>query len=311
MFENDENDWYQTAFGRFLIFFTIFAAVMAFVLGPGKKVFGQTQEVQGVRDLYNQGFELVMRGVPDFVPEQDKPNVIQVGSERMLSLLKTFKINSTRWAYVEKGAYVAMQGGHKDDAWLAVVLKGDKFFEKNPPFIIEESPDVNALRIKAFPVSQAWAGIFLTHELSHLLDRALSWQARVPTRRQYLEGEVRAYAAEISLVNRLTSNQFGVRLKQVLAEKNLAHQSQVANFIKRKANMESVQRMLEPLIGGLPAGEDEQALRYGFYAVALCLEATKNNMKPGDGGRERLAAEAAIIERLMIETGMNRFLPPQ
>lgn len=308
--KNDEERWHQTVFGRFLIGFAIFAAVMAFLLSPSRKAHSQTPnpEAREFQQLYDLGFRVVMEGVPKFAPKQNVKDIVQVESERALSLVKAF-YDITQWVPFENGTYLTTPTMRKAPAWLSVVGKNDRIYERINPFHLERKPPLNALLIKAVPMTPEFAGVCLTHGLFHLVYRFFNPEMWSPTRQQYLMDEAMAYSVEIQLVNHLTSGLFSRRLQEVLVQSGLVDQSQAANFIKSRENAEAVYKYIGPILGSAPAGPEEEALIKGLYNMALCFEAIRKQFKPGEGGERRLALESAIIERIMIESGQNKNLP--
>gem|GEM_PF-4436092 len=233
---------------------------------------------QETRDLYNQGFSKVMDGIPD------EPSENNDGLTNELSSLKHFRNKYCNWARLGADGYYALEDGHTGTAWMSVVMPGSPDYE-NLPGIVSVDPertDVNMLKIKPVPITKTWAGIVLTHELAHLRDIVTGREKKNPSMQEFLKGEVLAYFSEIVLADRLTNGRYSQEMKKIIDEMGIRDTDSAVAFFKSPSS-ESISRRLDSLFDeSEPKGEDERALRDGFYTVSICFAIIGREKLPED-----------------------------
>ena len=120
------------------------------------------------------------------------------------------------------------------------------------------------------------AGLFLTHELSHLADRVLKVEPPNPTRAQFLMGELRAYDLELMAADLVSAGRLRRGLDALLDDWQLESLERVTERCGRMEPRESAS-LNTAISGGDPQSAAEGRLRNGFFAAALVLRFSERN----------------------------------
>jgi hypothetical protein len=188
-----------------------------------------------------------------------------------LVALQVFREQHVRWAELRDTMYYALESGQGIAAWLVVIPPGHPDLDSIPTTLsIDPTATINVARMKPQLLSPTWAGVALIHELSHLGDRALGLEPMMPTRKQFLEGELRAYALEMMALDLLTAGKFSAGLTATLEQWMPAS---VHEVIARVQPLDVGTEIALRLWAGIdPAESDaERLVRRGLYVVALVL----------------------------------------
>jgi len=235
-----------------------------------------------VRRMYVEGFAALAASVPPQEP----------GSPyNRLRRIVEFMEDRVRWAEIRGDSYFALEAGSRDGAWLVVVPPGHESLAiMRGAYMIEASPSITALLIKPAPVTAPWAGIFLVHEASHLLDLVSGKEPLDPTRAQFLMGELQAYRAELAAADILSRGALPARIDELLSAWAARGIDELTAHVESlspgdRASLDAT------MPAGEPASPSERALRDGFYYLAIHLRFTA--ARP-DGEREMLDALARL-----------------
>lgn len=123
------------------------------------------------------------------------------------------------------------------------------------------------VNVRRVGMTDIWAGLGLFHELSHVFDFQSGIEPRIPTRAQFLDGEVRAYQLEMAMLDELTSGRLTSGLAE-LVDGPLDPQWLLTSGWELSAQLQAITAVPgeEP-----PASESERFMRDGFYRVALLM----------------------------------------
>jgi hypothetical protein len=102
---------------------------------------------------------------------------------------------------------LSLESGTYNGGLLVVAPPGHPL-AKGPTLQVPPRTDLNMLQILPHAMTKEWAGIALIHELEHLENFATGKEPRPASRSQYIEGEVRAFSAEIAAFQLVTGNRF-------------------------------------------------------------------------------------------------------
>jgi hypothetical protein len=221
-----------------------------------------------VRSAYNRGYEMILETLAD--SNQDT-------TYESLYNLKSFKEKWVRWAELRGNAYYPLEDGYRGTAWLVVVPPGNDYLAKMEATLqVYATESLVVLNIKPERVTSQWAGIFLFHELSHLMDRLYQIEPLNPSREQFLQGELRAYQAELLAAN-LQSDGNLDRQMDVLISK--LHPSSLGDLVQKCRLMDlSEYALLDSALGNIrPESEAEVSIRLGFYLLSISIRYAQLN----------------------------------
>ncbi len=221
-----------------------------------------------MRGILDRGFEKDFKDVPLALADAKTPQM------QMLSAIKAFRTKMVRWAELKGRAFISLETGHKSGGWMVVLTPESASYhtQKEALVIDTSSPDgIVALLIRPFEVTETWAGIFQTHELSHLHDMVFKLEPRKPNRDQYLHGELRAYFVEKVLVDHLTNGRYSKELPELIKRNNLNSLDDVKKYLatNREHSFEDLNQVVSP---EKPRSFHENALRQGFHSVMVSFE---------------------------------------
>lgn len=244
-----------------------------------------------VREIYNQGFDMIMNSIPDTPPEG--ANFFAA----FLSTVKLFRKNMTRWVELQGDSYIALEDGFKNFAWLCA-MPPDSQHTRDMIYTLQldPKPENNILKIKPAAITKTWAGLGLIHELSHLFDRVLHLESPTSRGEEFFMGELRAFMAELGAANHHTKGKFSLGMGQVLDKYNISGSADLYKKIHSGDEIifEKINEHLDPIITEERAlSLDERGLRNGFYQIVLGFEAInkENNVEndyPGELRNEYL-----------------------
>lgn len=249
-----------------------------------------------VRSIYDAGFDMLMRNVPDA-----RENTTDEAS-LVLSVFKKFRKDHVRWATLQGDSINSLEEGNKSGAWVAVIPKDNPLMGQSHPVMKSNRPDMNLLTIKPIAITPEWAGMILLHELVHLYDRMSGYEPKRPSRREYLEGETRAYMIEISGANRITNHQFSRAVRAFVVKHRIRSVDQAFEVYRREGFGD-----LNAVVTPTPAqGLDEQAMREGLYMQAILIESLAQTGLKGD---PLFDATVSVTEELMGRFGAASYMP--
>jgi len=266
-----------------LIAFAVLVASCSSVRGPGGGAVSGDASAE-FRALYDSGFNHIMAAVPD--------NAQSLGLSPLQGLGR-FRTQRVAWAGMKGNAYYAIEPGRSDGGWLVIVPSGSDVLKSMKSTLeMDPGPTVAAVLIKQEKVSEVWAGLFLTHELSHLADRVLKVEPPNPTRAQFLMGELRAYDLELMGADLVSAGRLRQHLDAILDRWQL---ESVASVTERCVHLgpPELAALNDAVPGGDPQSAAEARLRGGFFAAALVLRFSERNRLPDEtvlDGLDRLLA---------------------
>jgi hypothetical protein len=228
-----------------------------------------------MRALLDRGFEKVFRGIPT------DPNEGNSQSMRILSAIKAFRKQKVKWAELRGRKFYSLETGHKFDGWMVVLNpSNEQYHTKREPFVIDtSSPDgIIALLIKPCELTETWAGIFQAHELIHLHDLVLKLEPRKPNRKQYLNGEMKAYFVERVLADHITNGRYSKEVQAFIKRHNFKTFEDVQRYIN--TNKALAFRELDQIISNEPPkSHHELALRMGFHNIVVSMDVETKAVK--------------------------------
>lgn len=231
---------------------------------------------QEIRSLYDEGFELIMKDVSS-QPEKQNGTLYYYSP---LTLIKNFKNKFVSWAKIEDNRYTALEDGREGGGWLAVIPSNHRLMKDQETTLeIDNIPDINALKIKPIPITKEWAGIILTHELSHLFDYVYNVEQKGSRGDELFLGEVRAYGSEILAVDNFTKGRFKKALSDIVRTFKFKSVDDAFSFVsncfpgRKNECSDRIMDQLDPIVTNVPPRSDgERNLRNGFYMIAICYQ---------------------------------------
>lgn len=223
-----------------------------------------------LRNTYEAGFSRVVAALPPSATEKTSPNF-------PLAALGKFKREYVAWAKLNGRNYSALGNGYSGGGWLAIVPQGNEIIaDMLSPLQMDPSTTLNVVQIKSEEMTELWAGIFLTHELSHLADRIYGIEPVVPTRQEFLMGEVRAYALELMAADLLAKGELRNTLDTLIARWKPANLDELQARLPAMTQ-EDFALLNSVMQGGEPKSDAEVGLRAGFYLAALLIRFSEVN----------------------------------
>lgn len=220
------------------------------------------QVTQDVRLDYDRGFDQVAALLPE--------NSQDPGHATLGQVIKFRKWGAV-WAELASDDLRTIEEGYWNASLIVVVPPGHEALDHMVATLqVDVLPEVILLAIKPERVSERWAGLFMIHELSHLMDRAVGTEPRNPTREQFLQGELRAYEIEVTAANLVSNSALGKQIDHWLEKwRPSTHEE----LLERARSMgASVMASLETSMGSTrPLSEAELSMRFGFYVMAFLL----------------------------------------
>ncbi|MBI2634063.1 hypothetical protein HYW82_00130 [Candidatus Peregrinibacteria bacterium] len=239
------------------------------------------------RALYDQAFDLVMADVPDdFYIEDPASKDYPISA---LSMIKNFRQQHVKWATIHGKQYVAIEPGNSGGGWMSIVTPDNESFAGLPQALsIDSQAGVIVLRIKAFPCTKEWAGIFLVHELVHLYDRVAGLEAYNPSREEFLLGEVRSFTFETEIADRLSKGAYRTALDRLISDLKFQNPDQCIEAAGRNPDfMERIHARLDNIITGENSkSPEEEAMRDAFYLISLGFRIIETNPQLSSDYRE-------------------------
>ncbi|OLD53242.1 MAG: hypothetical protein AUI56_04645 [Actinobacteria bacterium 13_1_40CM_2_66_13] len=229
---------------------------------------------QEIRTLYNAGLDWVISKLPS------RPNVDEDVGMKWLRDLATFRQHGLLWAVYgaeadTNGNYgiLTLESGIYNGGLLVVAPPGHPL-AKGPTLQVLPRSDLNMLQILPFAMTREWAGIALIHELEHLENFATGQEPRPPSRSQYLDGEVRAFSAEIAAFQLVTGSRFIPTVVGLYRLFSSAAGNPTEGLSQTQGGhmMQALALEADALLGcPPPQSSAEAATRLGFYFVAGSL----------------------------------------
>lgn len=249
-----------------------------------------------VRSLYEEGISHVLGKVSNY------PKPGEHHSSDLLRELKRFRNERARWAAFDGDAIIALESGSMSDAWMAVIPPTHRLMQSHRSLMVDNVGNSFAFLIPAYDYTKEWAGIAGIHEFRHLHDYCTGLEPRNPTRKEYIDGEVRAYTVELGAADVYSKGTFIQALDEVLTQCNLSQQQLVAIEKNEPGMLTAISVNLDLYITAEPPrSESEAAVRRGFYLMALALRLAERTI--GDES-ERQQAFGRMIETMYEPLGV-------
>ena len=191
-------------------------------------------------------------------------------------------------------------------AWIVIIPHGHEFLQTGPaPLYVDVAHDMNLLYVKPIACTQQWYGVAGPHELTHLHDFATGKEPKKPSRQEYIDGEHRAFSAEIVAADINTNGEFsraisefaehsGLTMEEIM---NLSTAPQEQLFDRLGATLDSHIK--------IPSAKSfsESNMRLGLYFMACAFAVA---------AKEATHAEnEEILRKRVIESiyGRQKLLP--
>ena len=221
--------------------------------------------VSEVRSSYDRGFEIIAVAL-----SQQSQNSIYAELEK----LKNFRQEMIRWGELRGEVFYARESGPRKGALLVVVPQGHHVInEMISTLQTYATPKFRALLIKPEKITDQWAGIFLVHELSHLMDYCNGIEPDNATRKQFLEGEIRAHRLEFMAANLLSKGAIQKQIDALLIQWQLKSYDELFDKFK-DSDFYKWYVLEEAMDSKAPASYNEAGLRNGFYITSTMLRYT-------------------------------------
>lgn len=226
--------------------------------------------IENLKSVYESGFNKVMAGVPD------EPSQTGDLNNQLLAQIRNLKNYSMKWAYIDDENVIRAfeSAGPYTKAWFALYLSPRYTSDKTvPPYAVSPRVQPLAIRIQPFEVTREWAGLFIIHEISHVMDQVLGLESADPSDQEYLSREVVAYRYETVAADQLSNRNFSRSLQKVLNECKITTTLQAAHFFRDISPCASraFQELSDIISPDQPKSEFERGLRKAFFTVALAF----------------------------------------
>lgn len=246
--------------------------------------------------------EVYRAGVSDLMEGIDPSDDDRVSAGSRLQRIRHEVYPALIWAAIRADAVVvALTSGRTDGAWGWV-------FEPDHPALARDTPtlrtlvvdDKHVMLVRPDRMSQRWAGVFMVHEMSHVLD---AWDAATGSG---CSTEFNAYTVEREAFDHLTSGGFTRQLDAVIAGGQLASYDAVTRAaVHAEIDLRAIFDGLETALGEAPSESlAEREMRDGFYLVSL---ADRIGETSGLGAFRRCEEMAAMINK----AGKHPSQPPE
>lgn len=248
------------------------------------------------RQTFDRGFKMIMEGVPQ---ETDDPKLMR------LNEIRKFRETVIAWAEVRGDQYISLETKPKVGAFLGLIPPNHPTANWHGPMVfVSDNPKINALNIMPKNITSEWAGIILTHELSHLYDRVYESYPTSPTRSEWLESEVKAYSLEIDAINHFSKGRFRQALLDQLKQYNIDSIDEFVFKIKPQKQIwnQIVAKLNSTITQNPPLSTDESGMRDALYSLALCFSIAELS-------EENYSAKMRAVETLIESEGGARFIP--
>ncbi len=182
--------------------------------------------------------------------------------------LKHFRASSLRGATLKDNAIIGIEHCFAGTSWMVIVPPDHwKIAELKSPASVDVHHAMNIMHIKPVKMTREWAGLLTLHELQHLNDFVTGREPKNPNRKQYIEGEVRAYSSEMIAAEILTKGKFWRTLDAVCRE----YKFHTPDGLQSLTDAKTLNRLSRDLDGAItaekPLSFDEANIRQGFYQM--------------------------------------------
>jgi hypothetical protein len=211
-----------------------------------------------------------------------------------LALMYKIYTEYSIWANVDReGRLVSISRG-KSHVILAAYEPGHPFIRQPGPTLVTNKEQFVTIHIRPNRISKDFAGIFLVHEISHVLDYLNNTNSDSSD-----ANETKAYLHEKQAANIAYDLAIDRGLDEILAQ---LKPKDVSDLIELRQTSEGRQRLQKLLIGieknttiEPPASMAEAEMRLGFYNVALELRRQENLHK----GKNSYSISAEKVGQLL------------
>lgn len=246
---------------------------------------GSVERVDRVRDTYSAGMERVLRAAAT-----DR----RTAAYWPLRGIGEFWRGSVAWAEATGGGYRPLEpqrsgagrpargesgeparpgwpGRQGPRGWVAVVPANLSLSPGRGPLLqVEPARGGDVIRIRPERVTEAWAGLFLVHELAHLADRVLWGETSWRSRHHFLEAELRAVELEFAAATAISGGALPRHLDAALAA---MRPGDMLELLDRTLDLTdaALDALVPPDLDAPPASPAERVLRHQFLRAALVL----------------------------------------
>lgn len=251
-----------------VIFVAISAALLIWRITSSKVEIPHS--ITNLKDVYENGFNKIMREVPD------EPSQAGELNHQLLTQIRRLKDDSMKWAYIDDSDMLRAleSAGPETKAWFALYLSQRSAANKPmPPYAVTPGIQPIAIRIQPFDVTPEWAGLFIVHEISHVLDQVRGLESDSPSTQEYLDREVVAYRYEMVAADELSKRNFTRSLHKVIKDCKFKTPAEAVGIFKNNSPCanHAFQELSETISAERPKSEYERGLRKAFFSVALAF----------------------------------------
>lgn len=170
------------------------------------------------------------------------------------------------WGQImEDGKMMSVSPGNMKGIW-GMVLNPEHSAMKQAAATLSatELNGLDVILIRPDRMSKRWAGVFMVHEMSHMLDQRSPSSSALDC-----DGEFAAYVLEREFYDLITESRF-TRALETAAKRFAASEEHVALSIDHPDELASVLAWIEKEMGEAPPeSQAEREMRDGFYYVSL------------------------------------------
>ena len=211
-----------------------------------------------------------------------------------LHTLLEFRAQRVGWLLMGKTDYLVPRGKALK-SWFTVVPR-DHPYRRGMRSSLEMTAerDFFVVHVAEADYHPAWAMLFAVHELTHLYDRETGLEPLEPTRREFLDAEVRAYRYELQVAELLSDGDF-VRGLDAMLDDWAPKDMRAVDLRANQLEDHEAERLSRAIDHAEARSPNEDGLRRGFFWIALVM---RHADRTGAG-------DAAVREVLERRTPMS------
>lgn len=228
------------------------------------KLFPTTQDALSI---YKDGIQKIMATLPDVADENNPLFPLVIIRDRVYSKMS--------WGYIDvNGSMIALEDGSRSGSWVM-------FYKENHPALKQRNNTLSTMTqgsivtvvVRPDLISERWAGIFMVHEMSHVLERMYK------TKIQPHESEYYAYTVEKIAYNYLSNGNLDKVLDEFLHRNNILNHQALIELAKQPENFKNKIKyeIDQPLDEKNSMSLTENEMRSSFYLMALSIRIGENN----------------------------------
>ena len=244
----------------------------------------QTVLVQGVartRAVFDDAFVSLRARVPAEAARADHPL-------HGLHALLAFQRERVGWLRMTATQYRSESNGDLR-SWMVVVPQDHPYRRRMRSSLeMTAEQDFFVVHIAEAEYHPAWAMLFAIHEVTHLHDRDTGIEPLDPSRREFLDAELRAYRNELQVAGLLSDGEF-VRTMDALLDEWAPKSMREVDTRAHDLPDDEAARLSRTIDHADARSSTEDGLRRGFFWVALVMRHADRTGLGDEAVREVLA----------------------